>query len=90
VTQCPIAPGDSFTYVFQASLVGTSWWHSHYSAQYSAGAFGPIIVYGPSQVNYDIDIGAILVTDHYHRDYFSIVEQVTEVVPLVGGVPDVS
>jgi len=90
VTQCPIAPGDSYTYRFRASLVGTSWWHSHYSAQYSAGAFGPMIVYGPSQVEYDIDVGVILLTDHYHKDYFTIVEQVTEVVPLVGGVPNVT
>jgi FtsP/CotA-like multicopper oxidase with cupredoxin domain len=35
VEQCPIAPGDSFTYQFQADLYGTSWYHSHYSAQYS-------------------------------------------------------
>jgi hypothetical protein len=35
VQQCPIAPGDSFTYQFRASLYGTSWYHSHYSAQYS-------------------------------------------------------
>ena len=35
VGQCPIAPGSSFTYTFQASLYGTSWYHSHYSAQYA-------------------------------------------------------
>jgi FtsP/CotA-like multicopper oxidase with cupredoxin domain len=31
VMQCPIAPGKSFTYVFQADLYGTSWYHSHFS-----------------------------------------------------------
>ncbi|KAK5100673.1 hypothetical protein LTR24_000819 [Lithohypha guttulata] len=32
ISQCPIAPGESFTYRFNADLYGTSWWHSHYSA----------------------------------------------------------
>ena len=60
VQQCPIAPQKSFTYVFQADLYGTSWYHSHYSAQYSGGAFGPMIVYGPSSVPYDIDLGPVM------------------------------
>ncbi|PPJ50257.1 hypothetical protein CBER1_04898 [Cercospora berteroae] len=33
VTQCPIAPGETFTYVFNATQYGTSWYHSHYSLQ---------------------------------------------------------
>ncbi|KAK3676263.1 hypothetical protein LTR78_004013 [Recurvomyces mirabilis] len=33
VSQCPIAPGKTFTYRFRAELYGTSWWHGHYSAQ---------------------------------------------------------
>jgi FtsP/CotA-like multicopper oxidase with cupredoxin domain len=33
VHQCPIAPGSTFTYSFKADLYGTSWYHSHYSAQ---------------------------------------------------------
>ena len=40
VQQCPIAPGASFTYRFQADLFGTSWYHSHYSAQFGAGLLG--------------------------------------------------
>jgi FtsP/CotA-like multicopper oxidase with cupredoxin domain len=35
VAQCPIAPGSSFTYTFNADLYGTSWYHSHYSSQYA-------------------------------------------------------
>ena len=35
VQQCPIAPGASFTYAFKADVYGTSWYHSHYSAQYA-------------------------------------------------------
>ncbi|CAD6446843.1 16abb2c0-1552-4ace-bf14-beaeb00daa69 [Sclerotinia trifoliorum] len=76
VQQCPIPPGGSFTYTFLADLYGTSWWHSHYSAQYNAGIFGPMIIHGPATVPYDIDLGPILLTDWYHPDYFSLVEDV--------------
>lgn len=40
VTQCPIAPGASLTYVFLADQFGPSWYHAHHSAQYGAGVFG--------------------------------------------------
>lgn len=33
VTQCPIPPGTEFTYEFNATQYGTSWYHSHYSLQ---------------------------------------------------------
>lgn len=35
VTQCPLAPGTSMTYRFHADQYGTSWYHSHFSFQYS-------------------------------------------------------
>lgn len=43
ITQCPIAPGDSFTYTFKATQYGTSWYHSHYSVQYADGLQGPLV-----------------------------------------------
>ncbi|KAF2459428.1 Cupredoxin [Lineolata rhizophorae] len=76
IGQCPIAPGSSFTYRFRADLYGTSWWHSHYSAQYNGGVQGPIVIYGPSQEDYDIDIGPVVLTDWYHEPYFEIVQDV--------------
>ncbi|KAK4990071.1 hypothetical protein LTR66_006892, partial [Elasticomyces elasticus] len=76
VTQCPIAPGASFTYVYQAELYGTSWYHAHYSSQYTAGVVGPMIIYGPSSQSYDIDLGPVMLTDWYHIPYFSIVQDV--------------
>jgi FtsP/CotA-like multicopper oxidase with cupredoxin domain len=76
VSQCPIPPGKEYTYVFKADLFGTSWYHSHYSAQYSGGAIGPIVVHGPSQSQYDIDIGPVMLGDYYHADYFSIVQAI--------------
>ncbi|KZF20183.1 multicopper oxidase [Xylona heveae TC161] len=81
VSQCPIAPGNSFTYRFRADVYGTSWYHSHFSAQYTAGAFGPMIIYGPKHVPYDIDIGPVVLGDYYHRDYFSVIEDVAGTNP---------
>lgn len=85
VQQCPIAPGSSFTYRFQADLYGTSWYHSHYSAQYAGGLVGPMIIHGPVNADYDIDLGPVMLTDWYHTDYFSIVEQVMS--PVSEGLP---
>ncbi|KAK5055358.1 hypothetical protein LTR84_013108 [Exophiala bonariae] len=76
ITQCPIAPGQTFTYRFNADLYGTSWYHSHYSAQYAAGIFGAMIIHGPTQVDYDEDLGPVLINDYYHREYYDIVEDV--------------
>ncbi|KAI3321455.1 multicopper oxidase [Xylariaceae sp. AK1471] len=76
VSQCPIAPGKSFTYKFRAELYGTSWYHSHYSAQYSGGLYGPIVIYGPTNVKYDVDVGPILVNDWWHEDYLTTVKEV--------------
>lgn len=85
VQQCPIAPGKSFQYVFQASLYGTSWYHSHYSAQYAGGALGPIVVHGPPSLSYDVDVGPIMLSDWYHDDYYSLVQQVE--APASAGAP---
>ena len=76
VTQCPIAPGASFTYRFTADMYGTSWYHAHYSAQYTAGILGPMVIYGPKHLPYDIDLGPVIVGDHYHKDYFDVLEAV--------------
>jgi FtsP/CotA-like multicopper oxidase with cupredoxin domain len=43
VTQCPIAPKDNMTYVFKTTQYGSSWYHSHYSVQYSDGLQGPLV-----------------------------------------------
>lgn len=43
ITQCPIAPGSTFTYEWKVMQYGSSWYHSHYSEQYGDGAVGPIV-----------------------------------------------
>jgi FtsP/CotA-like multicopper oxidase with cupredoxin domain len=35
-----------------------------------------MIIHGPSNAQYDIDLGPVLFSDWYHEDYFSIVEKV--------------
>ncbi|KAK3386507.1 Cupredoxin [Podospora didyma] len=76
VSQCPIAPGSSYTYRIRAERPGTTWYHAHYSAQYAGGLYGPLVVYGPSHVDYDVDLGPIFVSDYFHREYFHIVADV--------------
>jgi len=66
VTECPIAPGQSKTYLFQATQYGTSWYHSHLSAQYGDGVLGPMVIHGPATANYDIDLGPLPITDWYY------------------------
>lgn len=65
VTECPLAPGASRTYRFQATQYGTFWYHSHFSAQYGDGVYGPIVVNGPASYNYDIDLGTVMISDYY-------------------------
>ncbi|XP_055883275.1 uncharacterized protein LOC106072733 isoform X3 [Biomphalaria glabrata] len=44
ITQCPILPGQTFTYRFAADPKGTFWYHAHTGAQLSMGLLGPFIV----------------------------------------------
>ncbi|RDL37140.1 uncharacterized protein BP5553_04573 [Venustampulla echinocandica] len=72
ITQCPIAPGDTFTYKFRALQYGSSWYHSHYSLQYGDGMLGPMTIYGPTTAQYDLEgaLEPILMTDWNHRSVF--------------------
>jgi FtsP/CotA-like multicopper oxidase with cupredoxin domain len=55
------------TYDFHVTQYGTSWYHSHYSAQYGNGVVGALIVRGPASANYDIDLGPYMISDYYHE-----------------------
>lgn len=70
ITQCPIAPGSTFTYKFKATQYGTTWYHSHYSLQYADGMVGPMTIHGPTSAEFDSSIDPILMTDHNHRSAF--------------------
>ncbi|KAI0129781.1 laccase-1 [Xylariales sp. AK1849] len=75
VTECPIAPGSSKTYHFKALQYGTSWYHSHFSAQYGNGVWGTILINGPASDNYDIDLGVYPINDYYYDSADDIVIQ---------------
>ncbi|KAI5360948.1 Putative multicopper oxidase, type 1, cupredoxin [Septoria linicola] len=61
-----------------ADIYGSSWWHSHYSAQYAGGILGPMVIHGPTD-NYPTqdytDLGPIIVSDAYNSDYYTLVQQ---------------
>nr|BAU94253.1 laccase [Pholiota microspora] len=87
VTQCPIAPGNSFLYQFTAvNQAGTFWYHSHYSTQYCDGLRGALVIYDPddpykSQYDFDDDSTVITLADWYHS---------TAPVLVAAGTPPVS
>lgn len=72
ITECPLAPGDTKTYLFQATQHGTTWYHSHFSAQYGDGVLGALIINGPATSNYDIDLGSYTVSDWYYQTVFQL------------------
>lgn len=72
ITECPLAPGDTKTYTFQATQFGTSWYHSHYSSQYGDGVVGAIVINGPASANYDIDLGSYTINDWFYKTAFQI------------------
>ncbi|KZV76831.1 multicopper oxidase [Peniophora sp. CONT] len=72
VTQCPITPGNQFTYKFPVKdQAGTYWYHSHYKTQYCDGLRGPLVIYDPNDPQkslYDVDDESTVWTlsDWYH------------------------
>ncbi|KAF5353223.1 hypothetical protein D9756_007799 [Leucocoprinus leucothites] len=77
ITQCPIAPGNSFEYTFQADRAGSFWYHSHEQLQYCDGVRGAIIVRDPNdplKTFYDVDDDAHIITlsELYHEVASSI------------------
>jgi FtsP/CotA-like multicopper oxidase with cupredoxin domain len=66
LTQCPIAPGDSYTYRWHAVEYGTGWYHSHFYVQAWDGVFGGVLINGPATANYDVDLGHVFLNDWYH------------------------
>lgn len=67
VTQCAVPPGESMMYRMKASQYGDAWYHSHYSTQYADGVLGPIKILGPTSMDWDYDVGDIIVSDWVHQ-----------------------
>lgn len=74
VSQCPIAGyplEDTMTYKITAEQYGTTWYHSHYSLQYTNGMYGPFTFYGPSSGDYDDAFVPIMIGDNLHSSSYS-------------------
>ncbi|CAD6240618.1 unnamed protein product [Miscanthus lutarioriparius] len=73
VTQCPILPGDTFTYRFVVDRPGTYFYHAHYGMQRVAGLDGMLVVSAPDGVaepfTYDEE-RTILLMDWWHKSVY--------------------
>ena len=71
VTQCPINPGQAFTYTFKLDESGTFWYHSHIGAQESKGLYGALIVRDKDQPTHlqNVSSDFILQVQDWNHDY---------------------
>ncbi|XP_033225671.1 laccase-1 [Belonocnema kinseyi] len=71
ITQCPILPGNTFRYHYEAATEGTHFWHSHIGFQRGDGILGSMIVRVPPEEDYhkdlyDEDTFQVIITDWEH------------------------
>eukprot|EP00947_MAST-08B_sp_MAST-8B-sp1_P001105 g1105.t1 len=76
MTECGIAPGQSFTYKFKVDQKpGTHWYHAHTGAQFADGMQGPIVILPRKghlgcRGNHD----AVAMLQDWHRETYHSVE----------------
>lgn len=79
VTQCPIAPGDTFLYNFTVDQqVGTYWYHLHTSGQYGDGMRAAFIIEEPTKEDYPFDFDeevVLTVAEWYHDTADTLIPQ---------------
>lgn len=69
VSQCPIAPNDTFIYNFTVpDNVGSYWYHSHVSGQYQDGMRGTLIIEEEGAVPYDYDEEVVVQLSEWYHD----------------------
>ena len=73
-TQCGIAPGNTFTQIFQADPPGTFWYHSHTSGQRTEGLFGALIIKELQSVMEDAQSIIGLFNDQPHEHTFTLLD----------------
>ena len=69
VTQCPIAPGQSFNYTFRPRFGGTFWYHSHIGYQRTQGLYGAFIVLRRHENLTNVG-HVLMVSDYNHENDF--------------------
>lgn len=84
VTQCPIAPGGLYTYIFQVNQLGTYWYHSHFMTQYGDGLRGVFIVKPKETIpNLKFDEeGVMSLTDYYQCLLETCLQEVQDGDPI--------
>ncbi|KAL1204270.1 L-ascorbate oxidase [Cardamine amara subsp. amara] len=74
VTQCPISPGETFTYKFTVDKPGTHFYHGHFGMQRSAGLYGSMIIDvaegQKERLRYDGEFN-LLLSDWWHESILS-------------------
>ncbi|CAF0817757.1 unnamed protein product [Didymodactylos carnosus] len=83
ITQCPIEPGETFTYKFVASNKDTHWYHAHSGVQRTEGLYGAFIVtesYAAADKNNsdnksDSNDANRDVKDGYEQEFYFIVQE---------------
>ncbi|KAK6176485.1 hypothetical protein SNE40_014765 [Patella caerulea] len=75
LTQCPIMPGQSFTYRFKATPRGTFWYHTHIGLMRSMGPYGPLIIREKKQLREEEFVFTITEWNH---DWDSNIAQLKE------------
>ncbi|XP_030521249.1 L-ascorbate oxidase-like [Rhodamnia argentea] len=70
ISQCPINPGETFTYRFKVDKAGTYFYHGHYGMQRSAGLYGSLVVQAgegeKEPFRYDGEFN-LLLSDWWHK-----------------------
>ncbi|KAL5114595.1 hypothetical protein ACEQ8H_007500 [Pleosporales sp. CAS-2024a] len=89
VTNCPIQPGDCYTYSFQANPAGTHWYHSHDKGQYPDGLRGQMIIHDR---NWESSLGVagqiyLTMSDWYHRQMPGIISDYMSPSNTLGDFP---
>ncbi|XP_018443816.2 L-ascorbate oxidase-like [Raphanus sativus] len=67
LTQCPINPGETFTYNFTVDKAGTHFYHGHYGMQRSAGLYGMMVVTSPKETLHSDGEFNLLLSDWWHQ-----------------------
>ncbi|KAJ3378274.1 hypothetical protein HDU84_007702 [Entophlyctis sp. JEL0112] len=92
VSQCPIAPGESYTYIFDTTYnEGTYWWHAHIGSQYMDGLRGPMIISNPAnplEATYTNDV-TVMLEDWYHQQSVVMAPQYMNIATNPSGIEPV-
>ncbi|KAJ3099865.1 hypothetical protein HDU96_010538 [Phlyctochytrium bullatum] len=87
VTQCPIPPGESFTYTFPIQNVGSYWIHGHNRGQYVDGLRAPFIVKNINETYKYDDERVLTLTDWYHEEHHPLNEKFLSIYNPTGAEP---